>query len=62
MSISNECYEYFDSDNHVSGGIRGIAELETLRQIERAMGDGMPLTCFFDLIVGTRYGCIIPFM
>lgn len=62
MSISNECCDYFDADDHVSGGIRGIAELETLRQIERAMGDGMPITCFFDLIVGTRYGCIIPFM
>lgn len=61
MSGSYECYESFDSDNQLSGGIRGIAELETLRQIERAMGDRMRLICFFDLIVGTRYGCIVPF-
>lgn len=61
MRGSNESDKPFDSDNRASGGIRGIAELETLRQIERAMGDRMPITCFFDLIVGTRYGCIIPF-
>ncbi|MCJ1422264.1 hypothetical protein MMC29_000144 [Sticta canariensis] len=41
------------------GGIRGIAELETLRQIERAMGGRIPLQCFFDLIVGTSTGGII---
>lgn len=37
-----------------SGGIRGIVELEVLRRIEKALGD-LPIQCFFDLIVGTRY-------
>ena len=36
------------------GGIRGIVELEILRQIEKAMGGGLNIQCFFDLIVGTR--------
>ena len=35
------------------GGIRGIVELEILRQIEKALG-GVPIQCFIDLIVGTR--------
>lgn len=36
-----------------SGGIRGIVELEVLKHIEMALG-GLPIQCFFDLIVGTR--------
>ena len=40
--------------NGSSGGIRGIVELEILRQIEQALS-GIPIRCFFDLIVGTRY-------
>ena len=39
------------------GGIRGIVELEVLRQIEREL-DNIAIQHFFDLIVGTRY--IIP--
>jgi hypothetical protein len=37
-----------------SGGIRGIVELEVLREIERSLGDKIPIQNFFDLIVGTR--------
>ena len=39
-----------------SGGMRGILELEILRAIKRALGGGIPIQAFFDLIVGTRYG------
>ena len=42
------------SDNVRRGGIRGIVELEILRQIEKAMGGRLNIHCFFDLIVGTR--------
>ncbi|KAI0863768.1 hypothetical protein F4860DRAFT_521823 [Xylaria cubensis] len=35
------------------GGIRGIVELEVLRQIELELG-GLPIQCFIDFIVGTR--------
>jgi len=38
----------------ISGGIRGIIELEILRAIERELGDKVPIQAFFDLIVGTR--------
>jgi patatin-like phospholipase/acyl hydrolase len=37
----------------IRGGIRGIVELEVLRQIEMSLG-GVPIQCFVDLIVGTR--------
>lgn len=43
-----------------SGGIRGIVELEVLRRIEKALGD-LPIQCFFDLIVGTRYLVLVEF-
>lgn len=43
-----------------SGGIRGIVELEVLRRIEKALGD-LPIQCFFDLIVGTRYPVLVDF-
>jgi len=39
----------------ISGGVRGIAELEILRLLHRALGGKIPLQEFFDLIVGTRY-------
>jgi hypothetical protein len=39
---------------HFRGGIRGIVELEILRQIERAMGGKMRIQSFVDLIIGTR--------
>jgi len=38
----------------VRGGVRGIAILEVLRQIELELGDRIPVQDFFDLIVGTR--------
>ncbi|KAK4629215.1 Calcium-independent phospholipase A2-gamma [Fulvia fulva] len=41
------------------GGIRGIVELETLKQIEKELGDGVSVQSFFDLIVGTSTGGII---
>jgi patatin-like phospholipase/acyl hydrolase len=40
--------------NSISGGIRGIAELEVLRLIEKELGPRLPIQHFFDLIVGTR--------
>lgn len=39
---------------YYSGGIRGIVELEVLRVIEGQL-KGIPISAFFDLIVGTRY-------
>ncbi|PLB46500.1 hypothetical protein P170DRAFT_457118 [Aspergillus steynii IBT 23096] len=41
------------------GGIRGIVELTILQQIERALGHGLYIQDFFDLIVGTSTGGII---
>ncbi|KAL6689739.1 acyl transferase/acyl hydrolase/lysophospholipase [Trichoderma pleuroticola] len=41
------------------GGVRGIIELTILREIERALGDHIPIQNFFDLIVGTSAGGII---
>ncbi|GAB1316405.1 hypothetical protein MFIFM68171_06615 [Madurella fahalii] len=41
------------------GGIRGIAELEVLLQIEEALGGKIPIQSFFDLIVGTSAGGLI---
>ncbi|KAK3328585.1 acyl transferase/acyl hydrolase/lysophospholipase [Cercophora scortea] len=41
------------------GGIRGIAELEVLLQIEQALGGKIPIQSFFDLIVGTSTGGLI---
>jgi len=37
------------------GGIRGIAELEVLNQIQKKLGVRIPISAFFDLIVGTRF-------
>jgi patatin-like phospholipase/acyl hydrolase len=36
------------------GGVRGIAELEILRQIEYALGNGLRIQDFLDFVVGTR--------
>jgi patatin-like phospholipase/acyl hydrolase len=36
------------------GGMRGIIELESLKAIEKVLGEGLPIQSFFDLIVGTR--------
>ncbi|KAH7084592.1 hypothetical protein FB567DRAFT_445911, partial [Paraphoma chrysanthemicola] len=41
------------------GGIRGIAELEVLNQIQKKLGVRIPISAFFDLIVGTSTGGII---
>lgn len=42
------------ANSYGSGGIRGIAELEVLLHIEKALGGKIPIQSFFDLIVGTR--------
>jgi len=47
-----------DADTH-RGGIRGIVELEILRQLEKELGDLISIQSFFDLIVGTSTGGII---
>ncbi|KAL1847964.1 hypothetical protein Daus18300_013767 [Diaporthe australafricana] len=41
------------------GGVRGIAQLRVLREIERVLGPGLPIQLFFDLMVGTNTGGII---
>jgi predicted acylesterase/phospholipase RssA len=41
------------------GGIRGIVELEILKQIERAMGGNLAIQNFFDLVIGTSTGGLI---
>lgn len=38
-----------------SGGIRGIVELQVLREVERKLGGKIKIQDFFDLIVGTRF-------
>lgn len=43
------------TNHHGRGGIRGLVELETLRQIEIALGGNLPIQAFFDLMVGTRF-------
>ena len=40
------------------GGVKGLVELEILRQIEEKLGGG-DITCLFDYIVGTSTGGII---
>ncbi|KAH8677541.1 hypothetical protein BX600DRAFT_430886 [Xylariales sp. PMI_506] len=41
------------------GGVRGIVQLQVLRQMERMLGPDLPIQLFFDLIVGTSTGGII---
>lgn len=55
-SIESTLLERRTSDDVRRGGIRGIVELEILRQIEKVMGGRLNIQCFFDLIVGTRSG------
>ena len=44
-----------DVEDYLSrGGVRGIVELEILRQLEQNLGGNIPIRAFFDLIVGTR--------
>ncbi|KAG8629356.1 hypothetical protein KVT40_003221 [Elsinoe batatas] len=42
-----------------SGGIRGIVQLEILREIEEALGNHIPIACFLDLVVGSGMGAVI---
>jgi hypothetical protein len=41
------------------GGVRGISELTIMQEIERALGGGLPIQAFFELIVGTSTGGIV---
>ncbi|KAF9697343.1 hypothetical protein EKO04_005060 [Ascochyta lentis] len=41
------------------GGIRGIVELEILRSLEEALGNGLRIQNFFDLVVGTSTGGLV---
>ncbi|KAI1505709.1 hypothetical protein F5X99DRAFT_215888 [Biscogniauxia marginata] len=41
------------------GGIRGVVQLQVLREIEMILGPDLPIQLFFDLIVGTDTGGII---
>lgn len=41
------------------GGIRGVVQLEVLREIEQVLGNLFSISSFFDLIVGTGTGAII---
>ncbi|KAK6342107.1 hypothetical protein TWF730_001585 [Orbilia blumenaviensis] len=41
------------------GGVRGLSQLIFLRHLEQALGPGLQLTSFFDLIVGTSTGAHI---
>ena len=41
------------------GGVRGIVELEILKQIAKELGGAINIQSFFDLIVGTSTGGII---
>ena len=53
--LLSKMYTRIFANGVLSGGVRGIVELETLKQIERAIGGKLSVQCFFDLIVGTRY-------
>ncbi|GAB1318162.1 FabD/lysophospholipase-like protein [Madurella fahalii] len=41
------------------GGVRGIVELEILKQIELTLGGRLPIQAFLDLIVGTSTGGLV---
>ncbi|KAI0005731.1 FabD/lysophospholipase-like protein [Xylariaceae sp. FL0662B] len=41
------------------GGIRGIVQLQVLRELEKVLGPDLPIQLFFDLIVGSNTGGII---
>jgi hypothetical protein len=44
---------------YTRGGVRGIVELEILRQLETELGDMINIQSFFDLIIGTSTGGIV---
>jgi patatin-like phospholipase/acyl hydrolase len=37
-----------------SGGVRGIVQLQVLKEVEKVLGPDLPIQLFFDLIVGTK--------
>ncbi|KAK8101867.1 hypothetical protein PG999_012241 [Apiospora kogelbergensis] len=41
------------------GGIRGVVQLQVLKEIERILGPDLPIQLFFDLMVGSNFGGII---
>ncbi|KAJ8121312.1 hypothetical protein ONZ43_g2202 [Nemania bipapillata] len=41
------------------GGVRGIVQLQVLRELEKILGSDLPIQLFFDLIVGTDFGGVI---
>ena len=47
------------SNSSLRGGIRGIVELEILRQLECALGGSLAVQCCFDLIIGTRSDSLV---
>lgn len=36
------------------GGVRGIVQLQVLRELEKILGPDLPIQLFFDLIVGSE--------
>lgn len=36
------------------GGVRGIIQLQVLRELEKILGPDLPIQLFFDLIVGSE--------
>ena len=45
----------FHEVDYDRGGIRGIVELEILKAIETELPVNIPVSSFFDLVVGTRF-------
>ncbi|KAI1108792.1 FabD/lysophospholipase-like protein [Nemania sp. NC0429] len=41
------------------GGVRGIVQLQVLRELEKILGPDLPIQLFFDLIVGSDFGGIV---
>ncbi|RPA78867.1 FabD/lysophospholipase-like protein [Ascobolus immersus RN42] len=41
------------------GGVRGIIQIEALSEIQKAIGLGVPVIEFFDLVVGTSCGGVL---
>lgn len=43
------------------GGVRGVIELKILDELQKRLGGKIPITNFFDLIVGTSTGALVAF-
>ncbi|KAK6835070.1 hypothetical protein PG987_009764 [Apiospora arundinis] len=41
------------------GGIRGVVQLQVLKEVERILGPDLPIQLFFDLMVGSNFGGLI---